>query len=601
LRSAKGVVAYLTDSADLGLDRTLVLDLFDDTASAGEQLARIKDTLDTLLRERRDEARPVADLLIYYVGHGHTDDQGHLSLLVRRSRRGMEAETGIRAPDLARVLKLAAPQQRRVVILDCCFSEAAARDFIGQSAALDQAVAATAVKDLHDDQPQRGTLLLCSSPVGEVSMGPPNAERTLFTGAVLEVLGHGVEGAPSALSFADLRDAAYGRMVDHFGANAPRPILHQANAAHGDLTHTPAFPNRSERRWQDEEAKERGKKEEDDRRQMGEERRRQETEAERRAFPFPESHLGARLTRRRVVALGGLAAAGAVSVVAAPSVLRYLSRPSVRSVEFEIVTVDERGAHNPPKKSEASVFAERLGPGDDLEMVAIPRGSFTMGSAMDELARQPNEGPQHHVTLSPFFMSASPVTQAQWLAVVTAHPARIARNLNPNPSFFKGIGLPVETIAWNQAEEFCQRLAAVSGRRYRLPTESEWEYACRAGSVGPFNVGPTITPELANYCGSGGAVCGDNDGESIAADEYGGVQYAAGAYGQGPGGIFRGTTTRAGTFPRNRFGLYDMHGNVWEYCLDTAAGDYDDAPPDGRANLSGQPGASACFPFAGRV
>jgi hypothetical protein len=118
--------------------------------------------------------------MIYYVGHGYTDDQGHLSLLVRRSRRGMEAETGIKAPDLARVMKVAAPQQRCVVILDCCFSEAAARDFIGQSGALDRAVAATAVKDLRDSQPQRGTLLLCSSPVGEVSMGTPTAERTAF-------------------------------------------------------------------------------------------------------------------------------------------------------------------------------------------------------------------------------------------------------------------------------------------------------------------------------------------------------------------------------------------------------------------------------------
>jgi uncharacterized caspase-like protein len=182
LRSAKGIVAYLNDSAGLGLDPTLVIDLFDDTASAGEQLTRIRDTLDTLLRDCREEARPIADLLIYYVGHGYTDDQGHLSLLVRQSKRGMEVETGIKTPDLARVLKVAAPQQRRVIILDCCFSEAAARDFIGQSGALDQAVAATAVKDLRDDQPQRGSLLLCSSPVGEVSIGGAEGRAHAFHG-----------------------------------------------------------------------------------------------------------------------------------------------------------------------------------------------------------------------------------------------------------------------------------------------------------------------------------------------------------------------------------------------------------------------------------
>jgi hypothetical protein len=104
LRSAKGVVQYLLDSAGLGLDPSLVLDLVDDITSAAEQLTRIRDTLNTLLRERRDEGRPVADLLIYYVGHGCTDDQGHLSMLVRRSRKGLEGVTGIRASDLAQVL-----------------------------------------------------------------------------------------------------------------------------------------------------------------------------------------------------------------------------------------------------------------------------------------------------------------------------------------------------------------------------------------------------------------------------------------------------------------------------------------------------------------
>jgi TPR repeat protein len=245
LRSARGIVAYLYDSAGMGLSPELVLDLFDDPTSAGEQLARVRDTLDVLLRERRDEGRPVSDLLVYYVGHGYTDDEAHLSLLVRRSRRGLEAETGIKAPDLARTLRLAAPQQRRSVILDCCFSEAAAKAFIGQGPDLNQEVAATAAKDLGDEQPSRGTLLLCSSPIGQISIGAANAEHTLFTGSALNVLRHGVEGRPPVLSFADLRDAAFERMVSSFGANAPRPALHQVNAAHGDLTRAPAFENRA--------------------------------------------------------------------------------------------------------------------------------------------------------------------------------------------------------------------------------------------------------------------------------------------------------------------------------------------------------------------
>ena len=262
----------------------------------------------------------------------------------------------------------------------------------------------------------------------------------------------------------------------------------------------------------------------------------------------------------------------------------------MRTVAFNFETVDEKGVRMPTDRASASIFNETLSSGVGMDMVLIPAGAFSMGSPKYEPEHRSNEGPQHSVTLRSFFISAWPVTQAQWAAVVTEHPATFSHGLDPFPSFFKGDNLPVETISRNQADEFCRRLAELTRRDYRLPSEAEWEYACRAGSTGPFNVGPTITTDLANYCGEGGAVCGTNDGKSVASDAYGGVIYKSGAYDQGPTGIFRGTTTTPGTFPPNRFGLYDMHGNVWEYCLDAATTTYDEAPTDGSAYLAGPPG-----------
>jgi formylglycine-generating enzyme required for sulfatase activity len=296
---------------------------------------------------------------------------------------------------------------------------------------------------------------------------------------------------------------------------------------------------------------------------------------------------GLPLTRRQTIGIAALAVVGAGAAIAAPAIRRLLSRPSLRTVTFEFPSVDEKGMRKPSETSTAKVFTEPLGSSDGLDMVSIPAGGFTMGSPAGEPERRSNEGPQHYVTLASFFIGAAPVTQAQWTAVVMAHSAGIDRDLDPKPSFFRNIDLPVESITWNEAEEFCLRLAAITGRRYQLPSEAEWEYVCRAGTMTPFNVGPTITTDLANYCGTGGAVCGDSDGKSIASDVYNDIKYGSGAYDQGPTGIFRATTTRPRTFPPNRFGIYDMHGNVWEYCLDKVADSYADTPGDGAAYLSG--------------
>jgi formylglycine-generating enzyme required for sulfatase activity len=166
-------------------------------------------------------------------------------------------------------------------------------------------------------------------------------------------------------------------------------------------------------------------------------------------------------------------------------------------------------------------------------------------------------------------MGKYPVTQSQWR--VTSALPKVDRDLDSDPSSFKGGDRPVERVSWRDAIEFCKRLSKKTGRAYRLPSEAEWEYACRAGTTTPFYFGNTITTDLANYRGTDW--------------EYEGKTYP-GFYGQGPRGSYREQTTDVGIFPPNAFGLYDMHGNVWEWCLDHWHDTYKDAPTDGSAWLS---------------
>jgi formylglycine-generating enzyme required for sulfatase activity len=207
----------------------------------------------------------------------------------------------------------------------------------------------------------------------------------------------------------------------------------------------------------------------------------------------------------------------------------------------------------------AQYFIEDLGNGIGLEMVLIPGGSFLMGSPEDELERHDDESPQHSVTIQPFCLGKYPVMQAQWKAVASL--PQVNRELDPDPSEFKGENRPVERVSWYEAVEFCDRLSQKTGRQYRLPSEAEWEYACRAGTTTPFHFGEMITPELANYDG-----------------EY--------TYGAGVKGIYRRETTPVGSFGvANTFGLYDMHGNVYEWCADQWNESYEGAPTDGSAWL----------------
>lgn len=217
--------------------------------------------------------------------------------------------------------------------------------------------------------------------------------------------------------------------------------------------------------------------------------------------------------------------------------------------DFEIVTVDANGKiiHRQPKQ--AHYQSENLGNGVTLEMVYIPGGTFIMGSPDTETDRYNDESPLHQVTFKPFYMSKYPLTQAQWQAVMGP---------NNNSSAFKGDNRPIERISWNKAIEFCQLLSKQTGRHYHLPSEAEWEYCCRAGTTTPFYFGEMISTDLANY-----------DGNYI---------YKSGAKGE-----YRAKTTEVGNFPPNAFGLYDMHGNLWEWCADSWHHNYEGAPADGSA------------------
>lgn len=213
----------------------------------------------------------------------------------------------------------------------------------------------------------------------------------------------------------------------------------------------------------------------------------------------------------------------------------------LQTFSFTKVEVSEFGEIINHKELKSPYFSENIGDSVTLDMVLIPGGVFAIGSPETEKHRHKNEGPQHLVTLPTFFMGKYPVTQAQWQVV-----------MKNNPSSVKGANLPVENVSWNEATIFCEKLSQITGKNYRLPWEVEWEYACRAGTTTPFYFGETITTDLANYNGN-----------------Y--------TYGDGPKGLYRGKTTEVGTFPPNAFGLYDMHGNIWEWCQDIWQDSYDNS------------------------
>jgi formylglycine-generating enzyme required for sulfatase activity len=194
-------------------------------------------------------------------------------------------------------------------------------------------------------------------------------------------------------------------------------------------------------------------------------------------------------------------------------------------------------------------YTESLGDDVSLTLMLIPAGEFMMGAPVGEPNSPKNERPQHRVRVPVCLMGRYPVTQAQWRAV--AGYDRVDIYLKPAPSRVEGDDLPVERVTWHQATEFCQRLSAKTQKNYHLPSEAQWEYACRAETETAYHFGDQLTLELANY------------ERSV------------------------GQTTAVGTYPANRWGLHDMHGNVREWCEDHWHDNYEGAPTDGSTWIEG--------------
>ena len=252
--------------------------------------------------------------------------------------------------------------------------------------------------------------------------------------------------------------------------------------------------------------------------------------------------------RRKSPLLFVLIGVGALAVIVAALLMALSAKRNQTGAGTSSPAATPLSGSAPAARLGAPSYSENLN-GVPLNMVLILGGAFEMGTKDDN--GEHIERPPHRVTVPAFYMGKFEVTQAQWRAV-----------MGTQPSGFKGDDLPAERVSWEDAVKFCRKLSAMTGREYRLPSEAEWEYACRAGTTTPFSFGDDLGSDKANFNGNH-------------------------PYGMSAVNDFLEEPTPAGLYYANGFGLFDMHGNVWEWTADVFHESYEGAPTDGTAWVEG--------------
>lgn len=271
-------------------------------------------------------------------------------------------------------------------------------------------------------------------------------------------------------------------------------------------------------------------------------------------------------SRRQALKLIGLSTASTVVSLGCRSTPGNFVAPTgkpLKTSRFQTVQVDAYGQIVGKKSMQASYFDEpvlrnplrKLLP---LRMIKIPAGEFMMGSPASEPHHDDQEGPQRKIQVPSFYLGAFTITQRQYEIIMGSNPSYFTDDQGKD-----GANLPVEQVTWQDADAFCKKLSEMSGRTYRLPSEAEWEYACRASTTTPFCFGETLTTEIANF-------------------------FADFSFTENYEENYRNTPVAVDSFWPNGFGLYNMHGNVFEWCADDYHENYKNAPKSVAPWISGQ-------------